>query len=290
VNAFVATCAVDDRRQGACGAPTQGFLCSKHRDELVMWLWDIGGVSLGDSGQYQPSLLDDLDVTICGVDKVGGASIGVVVRSSDTPLAFNEKASDIKRAVINAVQSWARVFAEENPHLIFDPATIEEAARWMAGFPNLLAGHPAAVEMYRDLGDLTFRARRSIDRPARRVYAGVCGAVLNRVACTEQLFAWEGRYEVVCPICGTEHLVEDRQRQILLGLRACTATARQITDALKAWTGIGINVKSVRTWARRGLLTNYAPEGETPVHQIGQTLDLARSVRATSEPSCTEAA
>lgn len=289
MTAFIATCAVETR-QGVCDAPTQNFLCSMHKDELVMWLWDIGGVRFGDSGEYQDSLLDDLDITICGVDKVGGASIGVVVKSAESPLAFNEKASDAKHALVNAVQSWARVFAEENPHLLFDPATIEEAARWMAGFPNLLAGHPAAVEMHRDFGNLVLRARRSIDRPAQRVYAGVCGATLNGVECTKQLFAWEGRYEVVCPVCGTEHLVEDRQRDILVGLRARTATAKQITDALKAWAGIGINVKSVRTWARRGLLPNYAAEGETPVHQVGETLDLARSVRATVEASCGVAA
>lgn len=286
---FVATCAVETRGE-TCHAPTQNFLCSKHRDELVLWLWDIGGLHLGDSGEYQTSLLDDLDVTICGTDKVGGAPIGVVVRSSETPLVFNERASDAKRALVNAVQSWARVFAEENPHLRFGPETIEDAARWMAGFPNLLAGHPAAVEIHRDFGDLIHRARRSIDRPTQRVYAGECGARMEGVKCTEQLWAWEGRHEVVCPTCGTEFFVENRRAQIIEGLRSRIAPARQITEALKAWANIGINVKSIRTWTSRGLVQNHAPEGEPATVRIGDVLDYARKVNAISESSCVEAA
>lgn len=291
MTAFVATCAVEDRGR-TCDAPTQAFLCDSHRDELVSWLWDIGGLKLDDRGQYLPSLLDELDTTITGDDKIGGASIGIIVHSSETRLPFNEHASDVKHSLCNSVVGWTRLFAEDNPHLLFDVSTIEEAARWMAGFPNLLAGQVAAVEMHDEIRQWVTSARRSIDRPAQRVYAGRCGAVLNDVECAEQLFALEHRHEVVCPTCGTEHHVEDRRAQILKGLRAQRATARVIADALKGFAGIGINVKSIRTWGRRGLLTNYAadPERDQPIHEIGETLDHARSVKAARESACVEAA
>lgn len=286
---FVATCAVEDRGQ-TCGIPTQAFLCDKHRDYLVEWLEDIGGIRQGDSGEFTQSMLQDLDDTICGDTKVGGSSIGIVVHSAETALPFNNHASDAKWAVRNAVSTWARVFAEENPHLMFDPATVEDAARWLTQFPDLLADHPAAVEMYDDIREVVQAARRVVDRPAERVFAGRCDSVLNGVECNTRLFAIAHHFEVSCPTCGTEYKVEERRAEILKWLRGEQATAKVITDALKNFANIGINTKSIRTWARRNLIHNYAGEGEVPVHQIGETLDFARSVKATRESTCEQAA
>lgn len=286
---FVATCTIEDRGS-ACGIPTQAFLCDKHRDILVEWLEDIGGIRQGDSGEYVQSMLQDLDDAICGDTKVGGSPIGIVVHSAETALPFNNHASDAKWGLRNTISTWARVFAEENPHLVFEPETVEDAARWMTQFPDLLADHPAAVEMYADIHEAVKEARRVVDRPAERVFAGRCDFVMNDEECNTRLFAVAHRYEVSCPTCGTEYRVEERRAEILKWLRGERATARVITDALKNFANIGINMKSIRTWARRGLIPNYASEGEVPVHQIGETLDFARSVKATRESSCIEAA
>jgi uncharacterized Zn finger protein (UPF0148 family) len=289
MTAFVATCAVEERGQ-TCDAPTQDFLCEKHRDELLDWLRDVGGIRLGDSGQYSQSLLQDLDDAICGDTKMGGAPIGILVSSAEEPVPFNNHASDAKHTLVNTVGTWARMFAEENPHLTLDATTIEDAARWMVQFPNLIAGHPAAVEMHADVREAVGGAHRSIDRPADRVFAGRCDFAMNGEVCNTRLFALEHRHEVVCPVCGTEYWVEDRRAEIEKALRSERATAKTITDALRNFANVGINVKSIRTWARRGLIRNYASEGETPVHEIGETLDFARSVKATVEASCAEAA
>lgn len=286
---FVATCAIEERGS-TCGIPTQAFLCAKHRDILVEWLEDIGGIRQGDSGEFVQSMLQDLDDAICGDTKVGGGSIGIVVHSAETALPFNNHASDAKWAVRNSISTWARVFAEENQHLVFDPATVEDAARWLTQFPDLLADHPAAVEMYIDVRDVVAEARRVVDRPAERVFAGRCDFVMNGEECNTRLFAMAHRYEVACLTCGTEYKVEERRAEILKWLRGERATARVITDALKNFANIGINMKSIRTWARRGLIPNYAGEGEVPVHQIGETLDFARSVKATRESTCEQAA
>lgn len=286
---FIATCAVEDRGS-TCGVPTQAYLCTKHRDALVEWLEDIGGVRQGDSGEYVQSMLQDLDDAICGDTKIGGSSIGIVVRSAETPLPFNNHASDAKWYLRNAIETWARLFAEENPHLVFNPATTEDAARWLTQFPDLLADHPAAVEMYADICTVVVDARRVVDRPSERVFAGRCDFVMNGEECNARLFALAHRYEVACLTCGTEYKVEERQAEILKWLRAELATARVITDALKNFANIGINMKSIRTWGRRGLIPNYAGEGEVPVHQIGETLDFARSVKATRESTCEQAA
>lgn len=288
---FVATCAVDDR-DGTCNAPTQAFLCGKHTDELLFWLWDIGGVQLGDSGQYCTSLLDELDTTICGDDKMGGAHIGIVTGDSETPLAFNERASDIKSALCNTVVGWTKLFAEDNPHLLFDVATIEEAARWMAGFPNLLAGHPAAVEMHDELRVRVKDARRCIDRPADRVYVGKCGghnAEKNKT-CTAKLFAIAGHIEVTCRECATSFCVGDRQRDLLMKLRSQVVTAREAEKALKPFFGRQVNVKTLRTWINRGVLMNRAGSDDAPKVLVADVLNLLNSRGSTSVSTCAEAA
>lgn len=288
---FVATCAVDER-EGTCNAPTQAFLCGKHTDELLFWLWDIGGVTLGDSGEYSASLLDELDTTICGDDKMGGASIGIVTGNSESPLAFNERASDVKSALCNTVVGWTKLFAEENPHLLFDVATIEEAARWMAGFPNLLAGHPAAVEMHDELRVRVRDARRCIDRPADRVFVGECGRLLDETGetCKAKLFAVVGHIEVTCRECTTSFCVVDRQRDLLLKLRAQVVTAREAEKALKPFFGRSVNVKTLRTWINRGLLVNKAGPEETPKVLVADVLDLLNSRGSAGVSTCTEAA
>jgi hypothetical protein len=288
---FVATCAVEER-DGTCGAPTQAFLCSKHTDELLFWLWDIGGVALSDSGEYATSLLDELDTTICGDDKVGGASIGIVVRSSDHSISFNERASDAKRDLCNTIVGWTKLFAEDNPHLIFDVTTIEEAARWMAGFPNLLAGHPAAVEMHDELRARVRDARSCIDRPADRVYVGECGGrneETNEV-CTTKLFAIVGHIEVTCRACLTVFCVGDRQRDLLVKLRSQVVTAREAEKALKPFFGRMVNVKTLRTWINREVIKNRASEGETPKVLVADVLDLLNGRGSSSVSSCAEAA
>lgn len=288
---FVATCAVEER-DGTCNAPTQAFLCGKHTDELLFWLWDIGGVTLADSGDYSASLLDELDTTICGDDKMGSASIGIVTGDSEAPLAFNERASDVKSALCNTVVGWTKLFAEDNPHLLFDVATIEEAARWMAGFPNLLAGHPAAVEMHDELRVRVREARRCIDRPADRVYVGVCDRPNSDTGkvCKAKLFAIVGHIEVTCRVCSTSFCVGDRQRDMLLKLRSQVVTAKEAEQALKPFFGRHVNIKTLRTWINRGVLQNQAEDGEPAKVLVADVLNLLNSRGSASMSSCTEAA
>jgi hypothetical protein len=273
VTAFVATCAVEDR-SGTCGFPTQGFLCSKHRDELVLWLWDIGGVQLGDSGEYQASLLDELDTTICGDDKVGGTSIGIVSRSDEHSVRFNERASDVKRTLVNALVGWARVFAEENAHLVFAPATVEDAARWMASFPGLLESHPAAVEMHRDIREVVFTARHAVDRRAQRVFLGECGGEFEGVRCTAPLFALEGRHEARCHVCTSEWSMESRREMLLDRLEDTLAHSGRLAALVRA-NGRQIASSTIRSYATRGKIVARGKDDRgRPVYRVGDVLDV----------------
>lgn len=290
MTAFVATCAVEERGR-TCDAPTQAFLCDSHRDELVSWLWDIGGLKLDDRGQYLPSLLDELDTTITGDDKIGGTSIGIVVRSAETPLPFKEKASDVKHSLINAIVGWTRLFAEDNPHLIFEVSTVEQAAQWMAAFPNLLAGQVAAVEMHSDIRTWVDSATHCIDRPVERTYAGMCTGKFEDKDCATRMFALVDRSIVTCPKCEALYYVDQQWRVMEELLRAKNLPARAIADALKSYANIGINVKTIRSWGRRGQIPSYGTDKHgSLIHNVGETLDFARSLKRAGESACIEAA
>lgn len=285
-----ATCDVEDR-DGVCGAPTQAFLCSKHSDEMLFWLYDIGGLSLDERGDYLPSLLDELDITICRDDKVGGAPVGIVVRSGETGLALNMKASQAKDALKRCVRQWTLMFAEENQHLILDVATIEDAARWLSGFPNLLASHPSAVFMHTELGRCVRSARRCIDRPPPRQYIGKCDRwddVAGRV-CTRDLFVPPKVSVATCPDCESVHNVEARQDELFAKLRNKVAPAAQVVEAL-AFLGQRAHVKTLRTWIARGEIPNRTRNGGEPTVLVADVLDLLKGRGSRGVSTCTEAA
>jgi hypothetical protein len=271
-----ATCAVEDR-DGVCGAPTRDFLCSKHRTELAMWLWDVAGNCLGDSMNFCDSLLRELDTTICRDDKIGGASIGIVVCNGEQGLLFNSRASDIKEALVRAVRLWALRFAEENPHLRFDPATIEDAALWMAGFPNLLAGHHQAVAMHADIRDLVLRARRVIDRPAQKVYLGECGGMTEKGPCTAALFGLQDRLGAHCFECGSDWLVDARRQTMLSGIEDKVAHSGNLAALVKA-NGVPLASSTVRNYARRGKIVSVGVDArKRPLYRVGDVLDVLLS-------------
>lgn len=285
-----ATCDVEDR-DGVCGAPTQAFLCNKHTDEMLFWLYDVGGLSLDERGGYLPSLLDELDVTICRDDKVGGAAVGVVTGTGETALAFNFKASAAKDALKKCVRQWTLMFADENQHLILDVATIEDAARWLSGFPNLLASHPSAVFMYQELAACVSAARRCIDRPVARQYIGRCDRwddVMNRV-CQRDLFVHPKAKEATCPECESVHNVEARKDELFARLRNKVAPAAQVVEAL-AFLGEKTHVKTLRTWIARGEVPNRTKNGGEPTVLVADVLDLLHGRGSRGVSTCAEAA
>ena len=99
-----------------------------------------------------------------------------------------------------------------------------------------------------------------------------------------------GHVEVTCPQCASSFSVGDRQRELLLKLRAQEVTAKEAERALKPFFGRTVNVKTLRTWINRGVLRNRARVDETPKVLVADILDLLNSRGLASVSSCIEAA
>lgn len=291
-----------------CGAPTDDFLCAGCVSGLVSALrelafapvrghpqphlvaaWRYDRVGPGRDrerfavDERRPGLIADLQDLVTKQVRLSGTG-GPAPKGRSFPLPFDVAASELAWVLDNTVSTWARDFAESNPHLVFSASTSAAAAEWMAGFPALLALHPAAAELHAEITGLTERVRSMVDTAAAKVVLGACGALLGERRCTEILYGRadeQGRPDpdqrlVRCRVCGATYHAEVRRRQMQHYVRAMKTTTAEIARSVGTWFGQAINVKTVRTWANRGKIapTGFDEDGE-PLYRVGDVLDYA---------------
>lgn len=291
-----------------CGRATNDFLCPGCLAEVVTALrqlafatvsgdpqphlvgaWRYDHVGPGHDRESftvdyrRPGLIVDLQDLVTKQVRLGRSSTSTS-KGRSFPLAFHPAASELAWVVDNTVSTWARDFAESNPHLTFTPTTTIEAAEWIARFPALIALHPAAAEMHSEITSLTDRVRSMVDTVTDKVVMGACGALIGEERCTEIVYGRadehgrpdpEQRY-VQCRVCGTTYHADVRRAQMQAYVRAMKTTAADIAQSVGTWFGQAINVKTIRTWANRGKIQprGFDEDGQA-LYQVGDVLDYA---------------
>lgn len=298
-----------------CGNPTNDFLCSGCVAEVVtalrqlafatvsgdpqphlvgVWRYDHVGPSRDREpftvDYRRPGLIADLQDLVTKQVRLAPGG-GPAPKGRSFPLPFHPDASELAWVVDNTVSTWARDFAESNPHLTFTAATTAEAAEWIARFPALIALHPAAAELHSEVTSLTDRVRTTVDTLSSKVVMGACGAMLEGERCTEIVYGRaddngrpdpQQRY-VQCRVCGSTYHADVRRHQMQQYVRAMKATASEIAQSVGTWFGQAINVKTVRTWANRGkILPKDSTDDGQPLYQVGDVLDYAATRRSES--------
>jgi hypothetical protein len=124
-------------------------------------------------------------------------------RSTDTALPWDERASAALHHLRNTVVGWQRAIADDRDPPPAD--TLQAITDWLLQRRRLLLAHPALPEAVVDVGDAVRQARRAIDRPPERAYAGPCNE------CGQDLLAQPGRSTAICRICSLEYDIADRQ-------------------------------------------------------------------------------
>lgn len=262
----------------SCGRPTQVMLCQRCLTELVTALRMLA-YKVNQAGQRRPGLCQDLDDVVTRQTATGSVVGGV---NRDHPLPFHVEASELADVARNTVTTWARDFAESNPHLSPQWTSVASAAEWMATFPTLLSIHPAAKEMHDEVTHLERSIRRMVDRAPDKIYLGKCGSLFNEVKCEDDLYGVADRQTVKCKTCGAEHDAHTRWTAMQHRVRQALATAAEISGCVAQIYGTRINVKTIRTWADRGIIRTYQGHGER-LFLVGEVLDTAeRRVRRTA--------
>lgn len=234
-----------------------------------------------DLTELAESLADDLDATLAGLGRRGGVPIGIVARSAETGLGWNERAGDLARQLHNTLGGWVRVLCEDNalPVDMADRTTV--LAEWLRAHEVHVRAHEAVGDLWDEIRSLAAQARQAIDRRPDRSYLGICSAPTGEGPCPADLYVIGARLTVHCPACGTGHHVEYRRDVMVAAVAGQLGTAVEVSRALSAMTGTPVPVNTIRSWALRGKLAQHPPrEGER--HPRYRIADVERLLHDTA--------
>lgn len=227
-------------------------ICTHHAEQLER---DIGDL---------PALVDELETTLARQGASGARTGG---RGNEKPLPFDLGASEALAVLRGTLAAWSREIGTSGTALALLGAVAE------------LVMHPDAADAIEEISSARRNALRAIDHHRELVYAGRCGD-----DCAQELYAQPGRPAVRCWTCGTEHLVAERQQDMLDAIQSRLCTVREITR-LAAWSGEFTDSKRteglLNQWVHRGKLTAVGLDVRgRETYRFGEVLDLLRgSVR-----------
>lgn len=256
---------------GVCGRPVpdNAVVCPRCAFALDAALADVCG--------YQ-GLAYDLQLAVTRQARIGTRSGG---RATETPVVYNERASETEQALKNTLGTWARLIADETGAML----PVDDLARiaaWLRPRVGWLRHHEAGAEAYDQILDAVRDARHAVDRPAERLYAGPCDQ------CGQAMYARPAAAYVTCRTPECEDLaypVEDRRRWMVDQLEDLIGGASYVAAIC---TGLGVKVaeSTIRMWVKRRKLRplDYAPslkgEGDPdgrprPMYRVGDVIRVA---------------
>lgn len=266
---------------------------------------------LGRELDALPVLVDELDTTLTRQARIGGNRGGRRGTRPTDPVAkidaelhaWNSRLPvlQLRDSIGPALTRIARDVVGGNPPA--DPSWLDVTAQLLQQHLDTIARHPDAAAIWRELTGLADQARHAIDRPADRLYAGICGATVESTEepgdglarggvghwrCTEPLYA-DPRYgDVTCPECGTRWDVDQRRQQMLRDLDDRLVTAAE-ASRLAAYLGelhVGHDRfrNLITQWRRRGRIAthDHADDG-TPRYLFGEVIALLARHQADME-------
>lgn len=259
----------------ACGSPVkdQAYLCQGCTDRLSRDLGDVG------------ALAAELQTTRHKQDRMAGAATGVLSRSADKPLPWNQHAAEVDDALRATVVGWVRVVLEER-----GGRPPVDTMRALSGF--LLASvewirhHADAAECADEIADAVARARQAVDRRQSRNYAGPCRADVEahgdegESCCVAELHGTVGARDVICAQCATRHDAAARRAWLLQIAEDQLATVAELAALL----GDGdrpMSTNTIKAWVKRGRLMAHG-EYTPALYRIGDAVDLVYGTRRES--------
>jgi hypothetical protein len=288
-----------------CGKPTRdhAVLCDSCVAKLRRWLRTV------------PLLNRQLQLTISRQTASGGR---VGSRSATKPLPWNDHASDAYTRLRIVIDTWTRQLNSEigpgqpqpihgyDPGLGYTrpavmPTEMGTQSQWLQARVNHIRLRPYAAGLWQSVKLATSDGWRAVDRPADKIFAGLCGAkvgvgahvednvvmvYLDHGKCQAELYAKPGASKVECPRCGHIVSVSERRTQLLAEVQDVLWPTRGIADALAGFLQMTITPSAIRGMAHRGEITQRGtrPDGSA-LYRVGDVLEvLTRRVERKSKP------
>jgi hypothetical protein len=260
----------------ACGRPIQdtAIVCPHCAHQLDAVLAEVVA--------YQ-GLAYDLDMAISRQARIGKRE---GARSAETPLSYNQRASDAAAHLRSVLVSWARIVHEETDPPPFGPTcrrckhrsckairyrqlppdTLAGIAAWLRPRVGWLRHHRAGAEAWDEITKAVRDARRAVDRPAEKLFAGPCNE------CDTDLYAIPGALFVTCLTCGLMYEVAARREWLLGALDDHLVNATQMSR-LVTYLGIKLADSSIRMYASKGRISSHGTDAKgRPLYRLGEVV------------------
>jgi hypothetical protein len=258
-----------------CPTPTGGpYLCRSCSTALRVELADVAGIipDHHNQGGLLLSLPDELHVTFTGQDQLTDPGEPITGKG-EIPLVFKGHAGEALWILHQVLQEWATTLHHDDPQ-----EGPRDLALWMLHHLHLIQKHPDAGQLVDEVTDAIHQARSAIDRPTDdRIYLGRCGSEQRHThgyptsgpPCTEELYGYPWLSRTICPHCGTEYDITQRQDLLRARKNRYQGTVSQIAGFLRA-TGVQCTTEQVRGFAR-------SRDGRPPRLEPSGTNDLGYS-------------
>lgn len=238
-------------------------------------------IDLGDVGAYS----EELRTTRHRQSRTGGAGIGVLTRSQDKPLPWDQHAAEVADALRATLLGWTKVVVEERG-IGWPAGTDSGMASFLLLHLEWLRHHAAADEFVDEVHDAVGRARAAVDSRGEMAYAGPCRAeyatqepqddepAVPDACCVAELYVRSGSNRVRCRHCATDHDVPARQRWLRDQVRDQLAPASAISRALST-LGLPLPVETLRSWVKRERLIAHGVDLQgRALYNVGEAADL----------------
>lgn len=226
-----------------------------------------------------PDIADDLDVAITR-QAVFGPRVGEG-RSAEHPLPVDLWASDVKADLRATLARWVKRVCDERRIPCPPNADITATSAWLRSRVQWLRSWDTGAAACQEIGNAVERARRHIDSPPPRVYAGPCDgryAVERTDACPcwHEVYAPPGAAGARCGNCRTTYAVQARRDAMRVAAEDLLGTAQWCAMVC---TGLGVPLpaSTVRSWIRRHKLESRGTIGGAPAYKVGDVLALAKA-------------
>lgn len=218
-------------------------------------------------------------------------------RSSEPPLPINDTASNVRRHLHGMLSTWCRLILDELPE-VYGPTcrqcdhrsceairstrtpadTIPSMARFLHSQTAVIRVAEWGDSCVEEIRSAVYEARRVIDRPGERVYAG------PRPTCEAPVYGVAGRDRAWCSREGCDGVVDDPDARRDKAVRAAVAAAPEQTvtaaEAAMASRALGRQVtdRAVRKMAAAGKITPVGA-GRPARYRLGDIMDALTSPR-----------
>lgn len=273
---------MSNRPTCACGRPVadQARLCAGCTERLARDLGDIG------------ALAEEVTTTRLRQSRTGGQATGVLSRSYERPLPWDERASEAADVLRSTVVAWVRIVVEERGATC-PTDDMADMGRTLLASLEWLRHHEAADEAADEIGHAVRHVRRVIDLAPEKVFFGPCNSVEyidgnpdpSCDPCPADLYGREGVSAVVCGQCQTQHDVGDIRGRLYDAAQDRLATAAEMSRFL-TYFGQVVNDKPltaarIRKWASRRteekppvLLAHAHDKDGRPLYRVGDVVAL----------------